>query len=403
MDNQVQISKWCIVTGSVQGATHKYLGIPNQDADDYFQDTPENLPVILSIADGLGSPDFFRSDRGSRFAVEAAVESAKQFLDHVREIDELSEPDIQEQFCRTYAHLWMEQVTKDYREDPPENTVIESNERKATFYYQSTGFENDTQKSEAIAAYPYSTTSITLIASPQFLILVQIGNGDVLMIEPSGFISRPFPAILQDIGVLSMSLPESWKLFEIWHRDCSDGSLPVAIFLITDGYRDSYDLEQDFEKYCISVFHDLFTRYDINTIREGIGSVLDRISLEGSGDDITIGILYDPEVLRNTTLSFPELPQPCEEVPVTPVPEISDVDTVVKPMDDEMSKSQESPAGSPIEKHASGLAKSYEPVPASGDQTVPLTGPSGIPDTDTDQAKPTSKDQEPVDPGKEKG
>jgi hypothetical protein len=399
MDDQVQNPKWRIVTGSVQGATHKNLGIPNQDAVNYSQNTPENLPVILSVADGIGSPDFFRSDRGSRFAVETAVESANQLIDHVRAMDELSENVIRDQFCRTFTRHWMERVIKDYHEDPPENTVIESNERKANFYYQSTGFENDTQKSEAIAAYPYSTTSITLIATPQFLIVVQIGNGDVLMIEPAGVISRPFPVVLQDIGVLSVSVPESWKLFEIWHKDNSDGSLPVAVFLTTDGYRDSYDFEQDFEKYCISVFHDFFTQYDVETIQEGVSSVLYRVSLEGSGDDVTIGILCDPEVFRNTSLSFPEVPQPCKELPVTPVSEIIDAGFVGKPLDGKAGGNlQESPVGSTIEGQASSISEGLEPA---GRLTEP-SGSPGILDTDIDSLEPLFEDQCPEDEEKKK-
>jgi len=305
MNDQERIPKWHIITGSVQGAIHKSLVIPNQDAIGYYQDVPEQLPVILSVADGLGSYDFFRSDRGSRFAIQAAIESGKNLISDFPVLTDSFNDIIRENFCRPFANLWMELVNKDHNEDPPDQTLVESTEKKVSFFLQNTkGEDKDERKKAFLTAYPYSTTNITLIATTQYLIVVQIGNGDVVMIESDGQITRPFLPILQDIGVMTLAIPQCWKLFDISYRDIHSVDLPAAIFRSTDGYSHSY--EEDFEKYMASVFHNFFLTYDKETIQEGINTFLDRITNEGDGDDTTIGILYDAPLIQKVQLSFPE-------------------------------------------------------------------------------------------------
>src|SRR5438874_504503 len=66
---------------SVRGAGHERDGSPNQDALTTWQ-SPEQAPpiVIAAVADGHGAPTSFRSDRGSRMAVHAAVAVLRRLL-----------------------------------------------------------------------------------------------------------------------------------------------------------------------------------------------------------------------------------------------------------------------------------------------------------------------------------
>ena len=394
MDDQAQLSDWRIVTGSVQGLIHKNLGKPNQDAVHFFQERPGNLPVILSLADGLGDPAFFRSDRGSRFAVEAAVESAQKFLNNfILTASELSEENIREQFCRIFTRLWMERVVSDFRNDPPTDDMIQSNEKKANYHIRHVSFTDEMERAEAVAAYPYSTTSITLIATTQFVIVIQIGNGDVLMVEPSGEISRPVPAILQDIGVHNLSMPKSWTLFEIWHRDCSDGSLPVAVFMSTDGFSGCYDDIEDFEKYCVSGFHDSFADHDVKDIQVDIQTDLDMITREGCGDDVTIGILCRPELFRSTTLVFPEKPLPEKGPPVSPAAENRDDAAVVQPSEGISGNPEDSLAAQAVEEERSNPAANPESMPER--DLSSSAGSSGLLEIRLDHGDPLSKDEGP--------
>ncbi len=360
MEDQERNPQWCIITGSVQGTTHKSLVIPNQDAIGFDQDIPEHLPVILSVADGLGSFEFFRSDRGSKFAIQAAIEAGRSLIKDFPVLTDSIKDVIRDKFCKTFVDLWMELVIKDYEDDPPDRSLVEATEKRVSFFLQNAeGEERDKQKKAYLTAYPYSTTSITLIATAQYLIVVQIGNGDIVMIESDGQVSRPFLPILQDIGVLTLAIPQCWKLFDIFYRETFSAALPAAIFLSTDGYSNSY--EYDFEKFLTSVFHNFFLTYEREAIQDGINTFLDRISTEGDGDDTTIGILYDAALIRHLHLSFPE---------DTPEPEESSDIRISETLETEKIVESETVCGNDFQKTPSGVCNN-EQESGRGREDVP--------------------------------
>ena len=67
---------------SVRGREHRLSGLPNQDAFRIYIGK-DNNPVIVALADGHGSPVHFRSEVGSKMAVDTAVD----ILSSVRETD----------------------------------------------------------------------------------------------------------------------------------------------------------------------------------------------------------------------------------------------------------------------------------------------------------------------------
>ena len=64
---------WQVATASIRGTSHIRHGLPNQDAVACVGAGTEDSPLVLAVADGHGSAKSFRSDRGSRFAVETAT------------------------------------------------------------------------------------------------------------------------------------------------------------------------------------------------------------------------------------------------------------------------------------------------------------------------------------------
>ena len=65
---------WRLMLETVKGASHDRQNLPNQDHGKFYQPNENRLPIILAISDGHGSAKSFRSDRGSKFAVETAIE-----------------------------------------------------------------------------------------------------------------------------------------------------------------------------------------------------------------------------------------------------------------------------------------------------------------------------------------
>ena len=65
---------------SQQGKTHVDRGVVCQDYSDTFSDESN---AVIAVSDGHGSENFVRSDRGSKYACEAALEAATDFLNSI--------------------------------------------------------------------------------------------------------------------------------------------------------------------------------------------------------------------------------------------------------------------------------------------------------------------------------
>ena len=63
---------------STRGYLHIKRGIPCQDASGCFEDL-EGRYYAIAVADGHGDPTCMRSDRGSRIAVEVALDCLREF------------------------------------------------------------------------------------------------------------------------------------------------------------------------------------------------------------------------------------------------------------------------------------------------------------------------------------
>ncbi len=83
--------EWRIISETVPGASHIRAGIPNQDSILCVRESSRSLPIVISIADGHGSPKCFRSDFGSRFAVKKAAQIVGEYLDERRGHFDLAE------------------------------------------------------------------------------------------------------------------------------------------------------------------------------------------------------------------------------------------------------------------------------------------------------------------------
>lgn len=72
--------RWRCIGHSARGSSHVRSDLPNQDAIEFFPESGRGLPLILAIADGHGSAKSFRSDIGSRIAVQTATRVLREFV-----------------------------------------------------------------------------------------------------------------------------------------------------------------------------------------------------------------------------------------------------------------------------------------------------------------------------------
>ncbi|MGE0085305.1 MAG: PP2C family serine/threonine-protein phosphatase [Desulfococcaceae bacterium] len=272
MVNAVDTANWKIIGKSVRGASHERSGLPNQDAIDWFPNSGQWLPLVLALSDGHGSRKCFRSDRGARFAVSAALDVAKAITEthgaSGRSIKKMAEEQIPKQIHR----CWKVGVDKDIQEFP--------------------FTEEEKLLSDANPYLPYGATLLLAIITSSFFLFLQLGDGDILVIRENGDAQRPVPQDERLLGneTTSLSAPDAWKDFRFCFLPVLD-TIPGLIMLATDGYANSFQDDQNFRKVGTDIL-EIAKSEGIAYIENNLEQWLRTASASGSGDDITVGLVF---------------------------------------------------------------------------------------------------------------
>jgi len=137
----------------------------------------------------------------------------------------------------------------------------------------------------------YGATLLIAVATKTFLLVAQIGDGDIVTVSSRGCPTRPFPADVRHFAgeTTSLCLPIADQCFSV--QVCPlRGERPALVLLSTDGYSNSYERDEDF----LRVGADLFTilkEEGIEPVESQLTKWLEEVSRDGSGDDVTLGIL----------------------------------------------------------------------------------------------------------------
>jgi hypothetical protein len=311
MEKSNDWSSWDVIGASVQGPYHKNKGQPNEDAIGWYQKKPGNLPIILSEADGLGDDMFFRSDRGSRFAIEASIEICKR---HISKIHRWREGQLRHRLLDEIIALWNQKIFEDLKNHPfsPEEEQIST--RHAQHFFSNLPEDTGLDKSVFIRSCPYSTTLNTVVVTPEAIIILQVGDGDIVIVHHNGFTKEVFPKQLDCGRIIPLSYPNVRDFCNVCRRDMSE-VMPLIIYLSSDGYSAGYDFEKaenpSFDEIVAFEFHSKIQEFSTTDIQEALPSLLEEIS-QGSSDDLTLGIIVGPQQrIRKTPLKLKKI---CDRV-----------------------------------------------------------------------------------------
>lgn len=281
---------WNVATASVRGAAHVRTGLPNQDACDYrVSGDGETACVSIAIADGHGGARHFRSHTGATLAVQSALGVLQSFVCNrhaTRPIQNEQLLDVVKQI----ATSWRLAVLSDIEENPfaeQDWTVLKQ--------LPDGGFESG-QPDPVIA---YGATLLAGVATRSYLVLLQIGDGDVLTVSRAGETIRPIPSDSRLIGNQTTSLcqPEAWKEFRSYIISEKD-KLPVLVLMSTDGYANAFRTGTDFLK----IGRDYLTLIGdrgLESVAKELPDILSEASQRGSADDITFAILHNSSTELN--------------------------------------------------------------------------------------------------------
>ena len=287
---------WAIHGDSVKGVSHEKSGLPNQDA---WSSKYEGNSLVLAVADGHGNSKSFRSDRGAKIAVKVATETLIEFAKAFATPYNLGdvEHSMTSALAKEIVNRWQNLVNDDLRAnafDEKEFAILSSENRQLV------------EKSPLVA---YGATVIGVIITESFIGYIQLGDGDVLVISENGEVSRPLPRDERLIANETTSLCGSgiscskhrpsvvptgaWADFRVGISQAIT-HLPVLIIVSTDGYSNSFRTEADFLKVG-SDYLEIIRKEGVNYLKENLHDWLVDASKAGSGDDITLGIIYRME------------------------------------------------------------------------------------------------------------
>nr|WP_325259802.1 protein phosphatase 2C domain-containing protein [uncultured Oscillibacter sp.] len=174
---------------SVQGANHLRDRKVCQDASRAYEN---GWMSVISVADGHGSDNYPRTDRGSKFAVDAALEAIKEFAKAVRQeapqdaINNFAEQnDRLRDLELNILRRWHESVDRDIAAHPFCEGELEKVSEKYREIYCD---EKSPRRKKA-----YGTTLIAICVTEDYWFGLQIGDGKCFAVGWDGACTEPIP------------------------------------------------------------------------------------------------------------------------------------------------------------------------------------------------------------------
>jgi serine/threonine protein phosphatase PrpC len=274
MSAQKRRFEWGVLGHSQAGASHVRNGLPNQDA--FLSLQSEDGAIIAAVADGHGSPKSFRSDVGAKFAVESAVEVCQEFLKRFKEAN-LSDARnrIEQLLAKRITQDWEGRVDKHLKENPiPE-----------------TKFELLPEAKRPHLAY--GSTLLVAFVNERFLAALQIGDGDIVAVsDDSGEVTYAIPKDPSLIAneTTSLSQEDAHKHFRFCFH-VFESRPPALLLLSTDGYANSFATPNGYLQAGTDLLS-MLLKEGPSLLDVNLPEWLEEASRDGSGDDVTVGIIY---------------------------------------------------------------------------------------------------------------
>lgn len=282
--------EWKVCAHSTPGSMHLRRGLPNQDAVRWERpekkDT-QSLPVFVALADGHGSRRSYRSDEGAAMGTGAALETMRDLL---AEVTEDNWKQRAETATRTLpaalVRRWRERVDRHLQDHPLGKEAVEVDGTQE-------GEEIPAGADESQPWLVYGSTCLCAAILPGGLFLGQLGDGDILAVDSQGDVYRPLPPDARHFANETTSLcsPDAATNMRCGVLSFSHRQAPELLLLATDGYANSFASEEGF----LSVATDLremIREEGFEAVSGQLENWLREASEEGSGDDITVGLLY---------------------------------------------------------------------------------------------------------------
>jgi len=269
---------------SIQGASHIQKQIVCQDsAAHYYNDTF----ATAVVSDGHGSEKHFRSDIGSKIAVDISIQTIKEFItrekDYIHTI--FSNPDkILKQLASNIIYRWSEKIHQHFNENP-------LTEEEQTLHRNI-----DVEK----IAHIYGATLIIAVMTKKFWFALQTGDGACVTITNKNtaeiFVPKDDRLIFN--FVTSLCDADAIGNFRYYFSEINkEKQPPLGIIITSDGVVNSFKEDHFLDFNCKTL--NLFTTQE--NASEEIQKFLPILTEKGSKDDVSIAGIYFKQQQTHTT------------------------------------------------------------------------------------------------------
>jgi hypothetical protein len=204
------VNHWNAVTAVARGAAHVARGRAAQDA---ARSARSADCTVVAVADGHGHAQHFRSEIGAVLAVDAACSQGLRRLPAMLGADvERPQRAVRQTFVPLLIEHWRAAVMGHITQLPYQETVEE-------------------------ALIPYGSTLVMAAVCPPWLLCLQIGDGDLLVVRPDGSSFAPVPpdAALDGRRTTSLCQADAAASVRLAVVDLRREDVTLAL-LATDGY-----------------------------------------------------------------------------------------------------------------------------------------------------------------------
>ncbi|WP_183098786.1 protein phosphatase 2C domain-containing protein [Nocardioides pelophilus] len=214
MTREQHLPGWTVLSASRIGSVHVRDELPLQDAILSWSDGSQ---AVAAVADGHGHKAHFRSDIGSALAAVSAVEVLR------RVVGELTDPEAAGDVVTAAAA-----------------SIVDTWVTKVRHHIEANPFDLADEREAAAAddpLRPYGTTLLGAAVSGDLLVVLQIGDGDAVLVTDQGEALRAVPDDPQLDGLHTSSLcePEPLRALRTAVIDTRVEDVALA-FLCTDGF-----------------------------------------------------------------------------------------------------------------------------------------------------------------------
>lgn len=276
-------------SATVTGYNHLKINKVCEDSSGFYDDDSMHICVV---ADGHGSDNYPRTDRGSKLAVEAAIKCCKDFVgiaDHNDVLeDENNNYDLLMQLAKSILREWHQAVEEDYKEHPfIEDELANVSEKYKAKYLSDNEDERNVQKA-------YGCTLILFVETKEYSFGMQIGDGKCVAIDEYGEAIEPIPWDENCQLNVTTSICDSDAIEEF--RYYVSKNSPVAVFCGSDGIDDSYANAEELYALYRSILK-IFIEHGRDVGQSEIKEYLPVLTKKGSGDDVSIATIIDSQRL----------------------------------------------------------------------------------------------------------